>query len=281
MPLWGRMLRRSEDVTGYDRAVRLFDEGKYEAAITEFEAVLNHPRRSTLTDGLARFYLAEAHTALTRQQAMLNTPCDRSALDKVQAEEASAHLRQALSLHPNFADLHFRLGCALVALGQLDDALGAFARALELNPSYAEARRLHEAASQGQETAEAALLKTPATRDDAIAMHARLALELYHKGEFEAAADAYRQALSLAPTYADLHNQLGVTLHAADQDDEAMAAFIRALQINPRYIEARLNLAITLRCLGREREAREELERVLELDPKNTAAREALTETHS
>lgn len=277
MPLWGRMLRRSEDVTGYDRAVRLFDEGKYEMAITEFEAVLHHPRRSTLTDGLARFYLGEAHTALARQRAALAAPAEQAILDKELAEEAATHLRQALSLHPQFADLHFRLGCALVALEQLDDAQSAFGRALELNPNYADARRLYEATQAGQPDAEAALLQTPANRDDAIAMHSRLALNLYHKGEFEAAADSYRQALAIAPTYADLHNQLGVALHAADQDDEALAAFVRALQINPRYIEARLNLAIALRCLGREKEAREELERVLEFDPKNAAAREALS----
>lgn len=277
MPLWGRMLRRSEDVTGYDRAVRLFDEGKYEEAIKEFDAVLNHPRRSTLTDGLARFYLGEAHNALARQRAALAAPANSSVLDRELAEEAASHLRQALSLHPQFADLHFRLGCALIALDQLDDAQAAFGRALELNPSYADARRLYEATQAGQEAATAALLQTPPNRDDAIAMHSRLALELYHKGEFEAAADAYRQALALAPTYADLHNQLGVALHAADQDDEALAAFVRALQINPRYVEARLNLAVALRCLGREKESREELERVLEIDPKNAAAREALS----
>jgi len=278
MPLWGRMLRRNEDITGYDRAVRLFDEGKYEAAITEFEAVIQHPRRSSLTDGLARFYLTEAHAALARQQAVLNRETTNAPLDKAAADEAVMHLRQALSLHPHFADLHFRLGCALIPLGQLSEALTAFARALVINPSYADAHRLHDAAEQGQEAAELALAQLPLSQDDEIALHSRLALDLYRKGQFEAAADTYRQALSLAPTYADLHNQLGVALHAADQDDEALAAFTRALEINPRFIEARLNRAVSLRCLGHTKESREELERVLEQDPRNAAARVALSE---
>jgi tetratricopeptide (TPR) repeat protein len=277
MPLWGRMLRRKEETTGYDRAVCLFDEGKYEAAITEFEAVLSHPRRSTLTDGLARFYLGEAYAALAKQRTALSSPEDLFVLNKELAQEATTHLRQALSLHPQFADLHFRLGCALIALEHLDEAREAFERALELNPNYADARRLYAATLEGQASAEKALIQSPSNRDDAISLHSRLALSLYHKGEFEAAADSYRQALSLAPSYADLHNQLGVALHAADRDDEALQAFTRALEINPRYIEARLNRAIALRCLGREKDAQEELERILELDPKNAAARDALS----
>lgn len=278
MPLWGRMLRRSEDTTGYDRAVRLFDEGKYETAITEFEAVLSHPRLSSLTDGLTRFYLTEAHTALARQQAARNASAQGGAAqDQHAAQEAVAHLRQALTLHPHYADLHFRLGCALLTLKQHDEALVAFMQALTLNPNYADARRLHEATQQGQEAAELALAQLPPSLEDSTALHSRLALELYRKGNFEAAADSYRQALALAPTYPDLHNQLGVALHAADQDDEALQAFTRALELNPRYIEARLNRTVSLRCLGRERDAHEELERVLELDPKNAAAREALS----
>lgn len=277
MPLWGRMLRQKEDKTGYDRAVRLFDEGKYEAAITEFEAVISHPKRSALTEGLARFYLTEAHAALARQQASLARTASATKIDQQAAEEAVAHLRQALALHPTYADLHFRLGCAFVALEQLEEAQGAFRRALDINPSYADARRMLDAAQLGQEAAELALGQLPLGQEDEVALHSRLALELYRKGEFEQAADSYRQALSLAPGYPDLHNQLGIALHAADQDDEALHAFTRALELNPRYIEARLNRAISLRCLGREKEAHEELESILQLDPKNAAAREALS----
>ncbi len=278
MSLWGRMLRRSEDATDYDRAVRLFDEGKYETAITEFEAILSHPRLSPLTDGLSRFYLTEAHAALAKQQAAHSASAQGGViLDKHAAEEAAAHLRQALTLHPHYADLHFRLGCTLLALEKLDEASAAFTQSLAINPNYADARRLNEAVQLGQAAAELALAELPPSLEDSIALHSRLALDLYRKGEFEAAADSYRQALALAPTYPDLHNQLGVALHAADQDDEALQAFTRALEINPRYIEVRLNRAVALRCLGREKDALEELERVLELDPKNAAAREALS----
>lgn len=278
MPLWGRMLRRNEDTTGYDRAVSLFDEGKYQEAISKFEIVLSHPKRTALTDGLARFYLTEAHAALAKQQSPQTRETSLKPVSQQSAtHEAVVHLRQALSLHPNFADLHLHLGCALISLEQRDAAIAAFSRALELNPSYTNARRMLEATQQSQEEAEGALSKLTLSQEDEIALHSQLALSLYRRGEFEAAADAYRQALALAPTYPDLHNQLGVALHAADQDDEALQAFTRAIRINPQYVEAHLNRAVSLRCLGRERDARADLETVLQLDPQNAAAHEALS----
>lgn len=264
MPLWGRMLRRSGEETTYDRAVRLFDEGRYAAAVTELEAVLAHPRRSPLTEGLARFYLAEAHAALAAQR------------EEPSPHQALTHLQRALTLHPTFPDLHYRLACALVELEQTEHAREAVAQALVLNPHYADARRLSEALGKGQEAALRLITEQPSSREDEVAVHARLALSLYRQGEFEAAADAYRQALALAPTYADLHNQLGVTLHAADQDEGAVAAFTRALELNPQYVEARLNRGIAFKALGRESDANDDFQRVLELDPHNVAVREAL-----
>lgn len=265
MPLWGRMLRQRGQETAYDRAVHLFDEGRYAEAITELEAILSKTRPNALTAGLARFYLAEAHTALAKHK----DPETHSAV------QAVVHLQRALALHPTFPDLHFRLACAYVEVGELGKATEAVGHALSLNPRYADALHLSEALAKGE--AHLLLEKTPESREDDVAVHSRLALELYRKGEFAGAVDAYRQALALAPAYADLHNQLGVALHAADRDAEAIQAFTRAIEINPAYLEARLNRGIALRCLGRESAAQDDFERVLELDPKNAGAREALS----
>lgn len=265
MPLWGRMLRQRGQETAYDRAVHLFDEGRYSEAISELEVILARTRPSALTAGLARFYLAEAHAALARQKEP----------ERHNAAQAVVHLQRALALHPTFPDLHYRLACAFVELGELGKATEAVGHALSLNPRYADALRLREALAKGE--AHLLLAKPEAAAEDDLVVHSRLALELYRKGDFHGAAGAYRQALALAPAYADLHNQLGVTLHAAGRDEEAIQAFTRALEINPTYLEARLNRGIALRCLGRERAAHDDFERVLQLDPRNAGAREALS----
>jgi tetratricopeptide (TPR) repeat protein len=49
-------------------------------------------------------------------------------------------LRDAVSAHPGYPDLHFLLGCCELEAGLPDDALASLGRALELNPDYHAAR---------------------------------------------------------------------------------------------------------------------------------------------
>ena len=57
---------------------------------------------------------------------------------------------EAVRLHPDFAEGHNNLGNALAALGRTDEAIGHYRAALEINPSYAEARSNLEAVSGGK-----------------------------------------------------------------------------------------------------------------------------------
>jgi tetratricopeptide (TPR) repeat protein len=55
-------------------------------------------------------------------------------------ERAAEVLREALTQHETYPDLHALLGSAEMAMGCLDDAVSSFARALELHPEYHGAR---------------------------------------------------------------------------------------------------------------------------------------------
>ncbi|HKQ57611.1 MAG TPA: tetratricopeptide repeat protein, partial [Candidatus Eisenbacteria bacterium] len=49
-------------------------------------------------------------------------------------------LREAVSAHPGYPDLHYLLGCCELEGGLADDALASLARALELHPDFHAAR---------------------------------------------------------------------------------------------------------------------------------------------
>ena len=53
---------------------------------------------------------------------------------------ATAELHQAIGEHPAYPDLHARLGRVELRQGHWDDAAASFGRALELNPSFHDAR---------------------------------------------------------------------------------------------------------------------------------------------
>src|SRR5437660_972439 len=101
MSILGKMLGfgRNEH---YDRAIRLFDQGLYEEAIEAFGLSRATGRKDPLTDRLALFYTAEAHANL-----------GQAALKRASWERAETQFREALKIHPHYADLHFNLAQAL------------------------------------------------------------------------------------------------------------------------------------------------------------------------
>lgn len=63
------------------------------------------------------------------------------AFDTVGGETALALLETAVSLRPEYPDLHFRIGVIHARAGRRPDAERALSAALELNPDYEEAQR--------------------------------------------------------------------------------------------------------------------------------------------
>ena len=73
----------------------------------------------------------------------------------------------------------------------------------------------------------------------------------HNRGEFEPAAEAYREAVRFNPRDADSWNNLGKTLKELNRLEEAIAAYSRALEIRPEMAVAHCNRAIALLAAGR------------------------------
>lgn len=66
---------------------------------------------------------------------------------------------------------------------------------------------------------------------------------LQKNGDFQGAVEMYRQALKLAPKYADIHLALGKLFAGRRLTKQALKHLSRAVVLNPNYIEAHLNIA--------------------------------------
>ena len=62
-------------------------------------------------------------------------------MSRNQLAEALVHLRKAVALAPNSADVHSNLGGALVNAGKVDEGMQHLRRALELRPDHEVARQ--------------------------------------------------------------------------------------------------------------------------------------------
>ena len=87
--------------------------------------------------------------------------------------------------------------------------------------------------------------------------------EYYEGGRFDAALDAYDQALADAPGYADALNNRAAALSSLGRLDEALAALDAALAARPDYVEAHFNRGNVLRDLMRLDEAEASFDRAI------------------
>ena len=139
----------------------------------------------------------------------------RNAEGRGQWEVAIGHYRRALDLDPTHADAHSSLGMALGLVGQNEEAIRHLQEALRIRPDH------------------------PRTLSN-------LGAALMAQGRAREAIHHYRQALRLESRYAEAHNNLGLALSTIGRPREAMEHFARAIEINPRYAEALSNFGAAL-----------------------------------
>jgi tetratricopeptide (TPR) repeat protein len=94
--------------------------------------------------------------------------------------------------------------------------------------------------------------------------HAHL---LERQGNFEQAAEQYRQALALTPNFVSARNRLGITLNKLGQHTQASAEYKLAVQSSPGDAYLHNNLGFSLYLEGRYDEAVAALDRAIELRP--------------
>jgi len=189
---------------------------------------------------------------------------------------------------PRFADVHYMVGLVHERGGDLDAATSSLERALEINPSYAEAvaalvsvyerrglfERSREIATQLSPSASSDAGNLDATTRGKLAnLHAVLGDAYREAGELREAIEAYRKALDRCPGFHDIRHRLGIALREAGLPNHAIGEFKRVLRTHSDYLESAVQLGLTYYTLGRTPQALEEWESVLERDPSREDAR--------
>ncbi len=84
---------------------------------------------------------------------------------------------------------------------------------------------------------------------------------------WDAAEEAYRQAIEADPSYADAHCNLGSVCFNRGQREEARKCFERAIEFAPGHVEANLNIGSMYEELGQDESALARYRAALESDP--------------
>lgn len=154
----------------------------------------------------------EARTLLAKGRELYRNDEDTQALEMFQ---------QAVKLDPEFAEAHFRVGLTHDALGQEQEAVAAYRKAVETYKKYL-------AVDENEKDAEA---------------HYNLGQTYSGLHLYTEAVREYRQATELKPEDAAIYYDLGLALMRLAQYDQAAAAFSKSLELDPENYRAEDSLA--------------------------------------
>jgi serine/threonine protein kinase/tetratricopeptide (TPR) repeat protein len=178
------------------------------------------------------------------------------ALDNVKPPQSLAAARYAAiaaALRNDNEVMHLNLGYYLAKIGQYDDAIAAYRRAIELYPGYVEAYdKLHGVLALKGYTDTAIAVFTEAVRrkPDLAKVHYYLGAALKKKGELDSALASLREAIRLDPALAGARQEILGILVKQGNTSEAQAAFQgavaacqEAIRLEPQSVRAHCNLA--------------------------------------
>ena len=134
--------------------------------------------------------------------------------DKGQWDKAIAEYNKAIEINPSYAEAYYNRGLAYAqGKGQFDKAISDWNKAIELNPSYAEAYNNRGNAYQA-------------------------------KGQYDRAISDYTKAIEINPSYAEAYYNRGVAYGRKGQYDQAISDCNKAIELNPSYAKAYYNRGV-------------------------------------
>lgn len=190
--------------------------------------------------------------------------------DHVQLTADLEGYRHAVRQKPDFIDGYINLATALVAAGDMEQAIQAYLSALHYNPDLycvrSDLGNLFKALGRLDE-AKACYLKAIETCPTFAVAWSNLGCVFNAQGEIWLAIHHFEKAVTLDPNFLDAYINLGNVLKEARIFDRAAAAYLRALNLSPNNAVVNGNLACVYYEQGLIDMAIETFRRAIRLQP--------------
>ena len=265
-----------------NRGMVFFRKGDYDEAEREYLAELElNPQEALAYNNLAAMYLRQERYDKAEQVAEKAMQLDAYSPNPYmnlalayqrtgRISQAKEILQQGISKVKPFLDAELLLGEIYQAEGKLDSAASLFDQVI--NPPRSQrdvAYDLQALTSRGdayqQEVSE---LRAKA--------HFYLGTICMQQGDAGQAEAHLRQAISLAPGFAEALANLGILYDHTGRGTEAIPLLERAISLEPENAVYRYNLGLAYAKQGQLETAKEEFEVSLTLDPSLTDARQKI-----
>jgi len=168
-------------------------------------------------------------------------------------DNAIKNYKKAIILNPNYAEAHFNLGNTYQDLDQFNDSVSSYKKAIDLNPDYYEAHNNLGGSFLDIYKVDDAIKsykKALKLKPDYVEAHFSLGLTFQELGRFDEAIEHLEKTIELKPNFADAHNNIGKIFHSFGKHHSAVSYFDKAIELLPNFAEAYNNLGASLQALG-------------------------------
>jgi len=234
-----------------DRGWKLYDQQKFEEAITQFNnALASNPDVSLSSSariGLGTSYYKlkdyEKATEEFNKALDISSSNDQAysglgwiSLRQMQFDKSKTEFEKAISLNPNNEKAYSGLGIASLIMNDYDGSVSSFNKALAINESYAS--------------------------------YAGRGWAYYYKNKFTEAIDNFNKATNLDPSFADPYTGLALSLYKSEKDVVKSEEYInKALGFQQIGWGDYYHIAYFYSLTGKNDKAREYVEKSLAINP--------------
>lgn len=176
---------------------------------------------------------------------------------------------------PSIARDYYQQGLAHAKKGNLDEALVAYSKAIELNPHFAEAysERGYVRLKKGDRNgAIEDFSKSININPNRAIAYVDRANARYPKGELDGAIEDASKAIGLQPNYPPAYLSRGLARLRNGDAAGAIVDFSKAIELHPSYVDAYASLGLAKTQTGDLDGAMMDLNRAIELNPKYAPA---------
>jgi len=190
-------------------------------------------------------------------------------------DSAMQALQRSIQINPSLSEARLNLGNIYLKKGWIDDAIGQYRTAMRINPNDAKIHtNLGNAYAQKNWLNEASAQYTAAIKLDPKYTDAyrNLAIVYCKQQRFSSALSKLKHALSLEPKNVQLYSQLAETYRQMEDYEEAIRQYRNALRFNPNLAAVHFGLALCYNSQGFTDEVILEYRKALSLEPHMVAA---------
>ena len=187
-----------------------------------------------------------------------------------ESEQAIQYYNKAIELNPSSADAYNSRGIAYAKKDELERAIQNFGKAIELNPSSADAYNNRGNVYSDKGELDRAIQDynkaLELNPNDAVAYNNR-GIAYDNKGDFDQAIQDYNISIKLKPDFAEVYHHRGVAYGEKGDFEQAMQDYNKAIDLKPDFADAYFNRGDAYSDKGEFDQAIQDYSKAIDLKP--------------